>query len=108
MADQNWVAVAEEGAVPKGEGRRVHYGNQELALFRTAEGWFAVDNRCPHKNGPLADGIVAGNDVFCPLHSWKISLTSGCALSGGEGSVKAYPVKVMEGQVYISFNGEKS
>ena len=84
------------------------YGNFEVALFRSAEGWFAVDNACPHKRGPLADGIVAGKAVYCPLHNWKIHLESGCAVAGGEGCVKTYPVKVQEGKVYIRFQGDPS
>ncbi len=98
-----WGYVADEDSIPLGEGRRVRWKDLELALFRSPAGWFALDNACPHKAGPLADGIVAGKTVFCPLHSWKISLESGCALAGGEGQVKAYPVKVEDGRVYIAF-----
>ncbi len=103
-----WVYVADEESIPFGEGRRVRWKDLELALFRSPAGWFALDNACPHRQGPLADGIVAGKAVFCPLHSWKISLENGCVLSGGEGKVKAYPVKFEEGRVYIAFEEEKA
>lgn len=62
----------------------------------------AIENRCPHKDGPLADGIVAGKNVFCPLHNWKISLENGCALSGGTGQVKTFPVKVTDNEIYVA------
>jgi nitrite reductase (NADH) small subunit len=106
--DKLWIYVAEEDSVPKGEGRRIEIEGREIALFRTAEGWFAVDNQCPHKKGPLSDGIVAGKAVFCPLHSWKIDLTTGCAVAGGEGKIKNYPVKAAEGRVYLDLTGGAS
>ena len=102
-----WVEITHEEGIPRGEGRRVSYGNLQVALFRSPEGWFAVDNQCPHKKGSLADGIVAGKAVFCPMHNWKIDLKTGCAVAGGEGCTKSYPVKVEEGRVYIDFNGAK-
>ena len=98
-----WHYVAECADIPLREGRRVRYGAYDVALFNVGETFLAVDNRCPHRQGPLADGIVAGKAVFCPLHSWKISLESGCALNGGEGAVRTYPVRVTDGKVYIAF-----
>ncbi len=97
-----WHRVAACDAIPLREGRRVTFGKQELALFNLGDEYLAVDNQCPHRNGPLADGIVAGKAVFCPLHNLKISLESGCALNGGEGKIKTYPVKVVDGSVYIA------
>ena len=102
-----WYSVADEGAIPLREGRRVVYQDYEAALFNLGGAYLAVDNRCPHKQGPLADGIVAGKAVFCPLHNWKISLENGCALSGGKGQVKTYPVKVLHGKVCIAFKEGK-
>ncbi|MBI4432344.1 MAG: nitrite reductase small subunit NirD [Candidatus Omnitrophica bacterium] len=87
--------------IPAKEGRRVKIGENEIALFNLGGDFLAVDNRCPHKEGPLADGIVAGKAVFCPLHNWKISLETGCALSGGTGQVKSYPVKLKDGKIHI-------
>ena len=98
-----WYPVADVGAVPLREGRRVFYQDHEAALFNLGDEYLAVDNRYPHKQGPLADGIVAGKAVFCPLHNWKINLENGCALSGGKGRVKIYPVKVLRGKVCVAF-----
>jgi nitrite reductase (NADH) small subunit len=100
---RKWYPVAQLGEIPKKEGRRVYFGDHEFALFNLGDEYFATDNRCPHKQGPLADGILAGKAVFCPLHNWKISLETGCALSGGVGQVKVYPVKVKDDQIFIAF-----
>lgn len=100
---RKWYLAAEEGMVPLKEGRRVSFRNEEIALFNLSGGYCAVANQCPHKGGPLADGIVAGKAVFCPLHNWKIDLENGCALSGGEGQVKVYPVKKLGHKIYVAF-----
>ena len=102
-----WHPVAEKNAIPLREGRRVACGGYEIALFNLGDEYLAVDNRCPHKSGPLADGIVSGKAVFCPLHNWKINLENGCALSGGTGQVKKYPVKVVGEKVYVDFENGK-
>jgi nitrite reductase (NADH) small subunit len=107
-----WYAVAKVSDLPLNEGRRVYFGLHEVALFRLPGGFRAVGNRCPHKGGPLADGIVAGESVFCPLHNWKIGLRCGtvqgngsAAVPAGEtGCVEVYPVKVMNSIVFIAFD----
>jgi nitrite reductase (NADH) small subunit len=98
-----WVHVTDENGVPLREGRRVMHEKGEAALFRTVHGWFAVDNKCPHKGGPLADGILSHTSVYCPLHNWKVGLEDGRVQAGGEGCVKNYPVKVEDGKVYVGF-----
>lgn len=98
-----WYSVADKDLIPVREGRRVAWRDLDIALFNLGNEFLAVDNRCPHKSGPLADGIVSGKAVFCPLHNWKISLESGCALSGGEGKVKKYPVKVIGEKICVGF-----
>jgi nitrite reductase (NADH) small subunit len=97
-----WVYVTDVGGVPLREGRRITHGTQVMALFHTPDGWFAIDNQCPHKKGPLADGITSGKTVYCPLHGWNIDLTSGKTLAGGEGHVKTYPVKVENDRVFVN------
>ena len=103
MKNRKWVPVAELHAIPIKEGKRVVYRDYEVALFNLNGEYLAVDNQCPHKAGPLADGIVAGKAVFCPLHNWKINLENGCALSGGKGQVKTYPVKILNQKICIAF-----
>ena len=105
---RQWQFVARCDEIPVREGRRVCFGDREVALFNLGDAFLAIDNRCPHRRGPLADGIVAGTAVFCPLHAWKISLETGQALSGGEGGVRTYPVRVADGHIYIALNGPQA
>ena len=99
-----WYPAVDVDAIPNKEGRRVSYKNSEVALFNLGNEYLAIGNRCPHKAGPLADGIVAGRAVFCPLHNLKISLEHGCALGGGQGRVKIYPTKTVGDKVCIAFH----
>ena len=62
---------------------------------------FALLDRCPHKGGPLSQGIVFGESVACPLHNWSIGLADGCAKSPDEGCTPAFACKVDSGQVFL-------
>ena len=79
---KSWIQVARCGDIPLREGRAVHVGDRVIAIFNLGDRYLAVDNRCPHKSGPLADGIVSGSTVVCPLHAWKFSLENGEGVSG--------------------------
>ena len=103
MKTRHWVLIGDPYSIPPKECRRVRYGDYEIALFNLGGEFRATDGHCPHKQGPLADGIIAGEAVFCPLHNWKISLETGCALTGGVGKVKVYPVKVAASKIYVAF-----
>ncbi len=102
-----WVEVTSTNSIPIKEGRKICFKDQEVALFNLGNEYLAVDNHCPHKRGPLSDGIVSGKAVFCPLHNWKISLENGCAQAGGRGNVKTYPVKVIGSKVCIAVDQGK-
>ncbi len=69
--------------------------------FAPPQTTYALDNACPHKKGPLADGIVHGSAVTCPLHNWVISLETGTVQGADEGQVATYPAKVAEGRIYL-------
>ena len=100
----DWVEVCRVEDIPS-LGARVleREGDDNIALFRTASGKvFALRDRCPHKGGPLSQGIVAGETVTCPLHSWNLSLTSGEARAPDVGCVATYPVRVEDGVVWLS------
>jgi nitrite reductase (NADH) small subunit len=75
--DEQWIRITTAENVPPREGRAVRIGDREIALFNLGDRFLAVDNRCPHKGGPLADGIVAGTAAVCPLHAWRINLETG-------------------------------
>ena len=98
----NWMQVVALEEVPMLGSRVVEAGELEVALFRTAGDMiFAIKNACPHKGGPLSEGIVHGTSVTCPLHNWKIDLASGEALGPDQGCANTFPVKIENGQIYI-------
>lgn len=98
-----WIAIGSTDDIPLRGARCVVTPKGRIAVFRTAENrFFAIDDHCPHKNGPLAQGIVHGNAVTCPLHSWVISLETGEAQGADEGSVRTYALKVEDGRLLIS------
>ena len=74
---RGWIRVAYCEDIPLREGRVVLIGDREIAVFNLGEKFLAVENRCPHRQGPLADGILAGETVICPLHAWQINLEDG-------------------------------
>jgi len=77
----------------------------DIAVFRNAEDEvFALEDRCPHKGGPLSQGIVFGRRVACPLHGWTVELQDGCAVSPDKGCAKRFPVSVSaDGTVRVIF-----
>ena len=88
--------------IPLGEARAYTFGRKTIAVFRQRDGrLFATDNACPHKAGPLADGLVGSGKVICPLHMWKIDLETGRCL-GEDGAVRTYPVRATNGRILIT------
>ncbi len=87
--------------VPSGEGRAVTVDGRRLAVFNAESGWFALDATCPHRGGPLADGIVAERSVTCPLHERRFDLATGEGL-GVADCVATHRVEVREDAVYIT------
>jgi nitrite reductase (NADH) small subunit len=99
----NWIAVGSITDIPRRGARCIDTPEGKVAVFRTADDRvFAVDDRCPHKGGPLSQGIVHGASVTCPLHNWVISLESGEALGADKGCVRTIPVKVEDDKLYIA------
>lgn len=83
-------------------GREVLVGEQKIAVYRLSDDQVkAIENVCPHKQGPLAEGIVSGEFVFCPLHDYKISLNDGIVQEPDEGCVRTFETIVEDDQVYV-------
>jgi nitrite reductase (NADH) small subunit len=103
---KRWTRIALCDDIPPREGRAVRVGNREIAIFNLGDRFLAVDNRCPHKGGPLADGIVSGAAVVCPLHAWKISLETGEGLSIASASscVETFRTRVEYGVVFLEIS----
>ncbi len=90
------------GALPLRSGKALQVGGQQIALFRLGSGEVrALENRSPRRGGPLAEGMVAGEYVFCPLYDWKISLTDGRVQAPDTGRVRTYPTEVRGDQVTV-------
>jgi nitrite reductase (NADH) small subunit len=87
--------------VPVGEGRTVELDGRRIAVFQTRHGWHALDQRCPHRGGPLADGIVADGCVICPLHDRRFDLASGRCQTDPSMRVDAYRVTLRDGDVWL-------
>lgn len=99
-----WKTICAVADIPVLGSRRVQRAKgPQVALFRTADDQvYALLDRCPHKAGPLSQGIVFGKAVACPLHNWTIALDSGCAREPDEGSTPKFTVKVEAGQVLLN------
>jgi nitrite reductase (NADH) small subunit len=99
----DWKAICRVDDIPRLGARRVaRRSGAEVALFRNGEDKvFALLDRCPHKGGPLSQGIVFGESVACPLHNWSIGLADGCANAPDEGCTPRFSVKVASGQVFL-------
>lgn len=97
-----WLEVGRLEDIPRKGARVVERREGNIAVFRTAaDEVFALRDRCPHRGGPLSQGIVHGQRVACPLHDWKIHLDSGLAVAPDEGCAASYPVRIQGGVVYL-------
>lgn len=99
-----WLDIGHVDQVAPGSARTLPVeGGEEIAIFRTLAGNFhALVNKCPHKQGPLSQGIVHGSVVTCPLHNWNISLQTGEALGEDKGCVPVIPLKIDAGRILIA------
>lgn len=103
-----WVRITDCRNIPLREGRSVRVAGREVAIFNLGERFLAVDNRCPHRDGPLAEGIIAGNAVVCPLHAWKIDLDSGTVVTTPKVStcVETFRTRVEDGVVMLELSAD--
>lgn len=98
-----WTAICRLEDIPVLGSRRVARSQGlDVALFRNSQdGVFALLDRCPHKGGPLSQGIVFGTSVACPLHNWTIGLCTGQAAAPDEGCTPSFSVKLDNGEVFL-------
>ncbi len=97
-----WIEIGRIEDIPRLGARTVETADGPVAVFRTADdAVFALRNRCPHRGGPLSEGIVSGRVVVCPMHNWTIDLTNGHALPPDEGCTPSIPVRVMDGAIWL-------
>ncbi|MBV6656581.1 MAG: nitrite reductase small subunit NirD [Devosiaceae bacterium] len=95
----SWVAIGQLSDIPVRGARCVVTPMGKIGIFRTAANEvYAIEDHCPHKGGPLTQGIVHGGAVTCPLHNWVIDLKTGEAQGADEGRVKTLPLR-LDGEV---------
>jgi nitrite reductase (NADH) small subunit len=104
-----WIDIADLDEIPRLGARVIKTDTMDIALFRTRDDQvFALRDACPHRGGPLSQGIVHDATVTCPLHNWKIDLTSGEALGPDEGCVNVFAAKIEAGRVMIAFKADEA
>ena len=97
-----WIAITRTESIPLREGRGVKVGDREIAIFNVNGRFLTIDNACPHKGGPLCDGIVSGTTVVCPLHGQRFDLDSGApVLASQPDCLTTYPTTVMDGVIHV-------
>lgn len=98
----SWIDIGAVEDIPLRGARKVKTHHGCIAVFRTDENTvFATSNTCPHKQGPLNEGIVHGQKVTCPLHNWVFDLETGEAQGADEGRIATYATRVENGRVLI-------
>jgi NAD(P)H-dependent nitrite reductase small subunit len=100
-----WTRITRVENIPPREGRAVTIGDTEIAIFNLDGRFLTIENACPHKGGPLCDGIVSGAVVVCPLHGRRFDLESGMAVRASEPAcVATFPTRVEDGVVLVALS----
>src|SRR5512141_1999673 len=100
MAD--YVRVARYDDIPEGEAKVVQVRGIEIGLFKISGEIHALDNICPHRGGPLAEGIVRGGEITCPWHAWSFNIRTGAYTDDARLSVKKFEVRVEDGEIKVA------
>ncbi|MBF0093561.1 MAG: nitrite reductase small subunit NirD [Alphaproteobacteria bacterium] len=105
----DWIEIGNLSDIPSRGARTVETPRGQVAVFRTADdAVFALINRCPHRGGPLSEGIVSGRLVACPLHNWVIDLESGAAVAPDEGCAERLSMRVRDGRLWMNLDRAKA
>jgi nitrite reductase (NADH) small subunit len=96
-AGTRWLVIGNADDIPLLEGRSVTVDDRRIAVFRLLDGWAAIDHACPHRGGPLSDGLVADGCVTCPLHNQRFSLLTGEREDAPGAGVDVYAVRERDG-----------
>lgn len=102
----DWFEIGNVDDIPLRGARCVTTPQGKIGIFRTHDDRiYALEDHCPHRGGPLSQGIVHGASVTCPLHNWVFSLETGRAQGADEGTAKTVPVKLVEGRILLGLAG---
>ena len=98
-----WIDVGALDDIPRRGARVVRTRRGDVAVFRTATNTiYAIDDHCPHRGGPLSQGIVHGSSVTCPLHNWVIDLATGEAEGADDGCVRTIACRIGDGRIFLA------
>ena len=98
------VRVAETGEIPAGEGRVVDAEGRSIAVFNMDGHYYAIDNTCPHRGGPLGEGDLDGPVVSCPWHAWRWDVRTGANVNNPAVTVACYPVREDGGALFVGLS----
>ncbi len=102
MTQDTWIDIGDAADIPRLRAKKFRLGGETVAVLRTsADEYFALIDRCPHRGGPLSEGIVSGRTVACPLHGWVIALHSGETVAPDEGCAPTLPLRVVDGRLQL-------
>lgn len=96
--------VADVSDVPVGRAKAYSVDGRTIAVYHTGEGFFATDNTCPHRGGPLAEGDLIANEIICPWHLWGFDVATGVCGGNREVSVAAHEVRIEEGRILVKLS----
>ena len=98
----NFVKVASVPEIPLGQGKTIEAGGRKIALFNVDGKFFAIDNTCAHRGGPLGEGSLEEKTVTCPWHGWRYDVTTGVSEISPDVGVPSYPIKVEGQDIYVA------
>ena len=102
-----FIDIASIHDLPVGRARTVKVGDRSIALYHTVSGFFASDNRCPHRGGPLGEGDIIGGEIICPWHLWGFDIASGECTGNAEVSIVTHEVKVEGDRILVKLAPER-
>ena len=102
MSGASKTRVAAVAELAEGQARTVDVDGRTIAVFNVGGSFYAIDNLCPHRGGPLAEGDVEGKLVVCPWHGWRWDVTTGSNANNPAVRVNCYPVTVEQGAIFVS------
>lgn len=100
-----FVKVGEVGSVPEGEGILVEAEGKSIAIFRSDGIYYATENNCTHRGGPLCEGLLEGTNVICPWHGWEFDVATGDCLTNPKSRIDVYPLKVDGNDLLVDVGG---
>lgn len=97
----NFIEIAHASELPVGRSKAYEVNGRVIALYHTSEGFFATDNTCPHRGGPLAEGDLIGNEINCPWHLWGFDVATGLCAGNSDIRVMAHEVRVDDDRIMV-------